>query len=682
MGLLVYKFSEYDHTAEREQYRNLCKQLRAHYSSSKELCIFIANYNIFDSELDGIIIKQDAIICVEFKNYGGKVIASDNGNWKLDDGTIIKGGSRKSVYQQARINRSALKNGFKDGGILPTKTLRDVATLVVFHQAISLQNNLSSKTQSWLYVSDETNFMEKVCDITNSSMSLELEDMHILMAKLNLTDDYLDHQYSNSFDYAHNDSEEKMLEDSDAHIENDITTNNTRITEIEEEIDKDKEQLPSFVNQIVSILFRGENISVRILTLSQTNSELPAALYESVKSFRYIVLIHGERISTKAERLERFIHKKVYNIDANSICWGNGEMCHVDDRLHHKSLIQEQSVELSFRKSQTTLPHWLDKFLFEKLLAVYAPEYSRYEYNLDLGESEVRVYLGTYFPRSYAETFCIADNLFQNAKIKDIFNSLQNIRIFDFCAGTGGELIGLLSVLGKYFAEPKTIEIVACDGNEIALDKLSRIIDAYSTCSQHQLKVRIEKCNFTSEDDMARLMKCHNEFDFVLCSKVVCELISHGVVQSGYKGITRYLWNMLSAKGLLLMLDVTTKDEMSQRFYPQIMNSQINELIRESEDLETLLPLSCGTYKDCTASCFVQQTFMVTHRKKQKDESRVCYRILCNKNLKRKIWSKRLDDIVHIVNPQKYRQGIDGALCSNSVNNNKLTIDSYNIKLL
>ena len=31
MALLVYKFSDYEHTAEREQYRVLCKYLKAYY---------------------------------------------------------------------------------------------------------------------------------------------------------------------------------------------------------------------------------------------------------------------------------------------------------------------------------------------------------------------------------------------------------------------------------------------------------------------------------------------------------------------------------------------------------------------------------------------------------------------------------------------------------------------------
>ena len=69
MGLLVYKISDYSHTAEREQYRAICQMLKSRFSEKSELCIFVANWNIYDSELDGLLIKQDAIIAIEFKNY-------------------------------------------------------------------------------------------------------------------------------------------------------------------------------------------------------------------------------------------------------------------------------------------------------------------------------------------------------------------------------------------------------------------------------------------------------------------------------------------------------------------------------------------------------------------------------------------------------------------------------------
>ena len=186
MALLVYKLSNYEHTAEREQYRNLCKQLKSYYASRDEICLFIANYNIYDCELDGIIIKQDAIICVEFKYYGGQVTATDNGNWTLSDGTIIKGGSRKSVYQQVKLNHIALRQGFADGGILPKKMLKDVAALVVFHHPVTIDNHLTTKTQSWLHIADESTFIEKVQDITSTATDLTDSDFLNLIDKLAL----------------------------------------------------------------------------------------------------------------------------------------------------------------------------------------------------------------------------------------------------------------------------------------------------------------------------------------------------------------------------------------------------------------------------------------------------------------------------------------------------------------
>ena len=40
--------------------------------------MFAGNYNI-GCKLDALFIKKDAIISIEFKNYGGKVVANENG---------------------------------------------------------------------------------------------------------------------------------------------------------------------------------------------------------------------------------------------------------------------------------------------------------------------------------------------------------------------------------------------------------------------------------------------------------------------------------------------------------------------------------------------------------------------------------------------------------------------------
>lgn len=199
MSLLVYKINDYSHTAEREQYRALCNALKAKYSGTDDLCLFIANWNIYDSELDGLLIKQDAIIAIEFKDYGGKIFATDNGDWKKDDGTIIKGGVRKSPYKQAQINRSNLLNGLRDSGFVAAKNLKHISSLIVFNQPITLDtSNLSKKTKIWLHICDNEHFIEKIEDITSSQTYFSNNDLIKLVTDLNfdMGGDALDERFS------------------------------------------------------------------------------------------------------------------------------------------------------------------------------------------------------------------------------------------------------------------------------------------------------------------------------------------------------------------------------------------------------------------------------------------------------------------------------------------------------
>lgn len=195
MGLLVYKVADYSFTAEREQYRTICEILKKHYFHKPEVCLFVANYNIYDSEIDGIIFKHDAVISVEFKNYGGEVMAVENGCWTLADGTIIKGGSRKNPYQQAKINHINLKQGLSDGMILSERALRNVPALIVFNQPIKCNNQLSGRVKSWLHITDNDHFLQKLSDITESHTNLSNEEIIHLVDKLNLCEEWRDEDY-------------------------------------------------------------------------------------------------------------------------------------------------------------------------------------------------------------------------------------------------------------------------------------------------------------------------------------------------------------------------------------------------------------------------------------------------------------------------------------------------------
>ena len=327
------------------------------------------------------------------------------------------------------------------------------------------------------------------------------------------------------------------------------------------------------------------------------------------------------------------------------------------------------------------LPKWLDKIIYNDFKAIFEPHPQNVVYNPDQPYEFVQIYLGTYFPRSYAEAFCIVNNLLENSNYLSSIYALEEVNILDFCCGTGGELIGLLSALDKYFHDGKNINVIVCDGNEKALDYLHKIIDKAASLSRHKYRfVSIHK-EIKNFDDVDKLDFPSCSFDIELCDKVCCEFISHGVNKKSYEYLASFLSKKLSKDGLLVMLDVTTKCEGTMMFYPQMMNLQINKFVRESSEIETLLPLSCATYKDCRIPCFTQQTFRVTHMQKKDDESRVSYRMLCHKGFKEYLMSNNFTKSkTHIINPIRYQQNVEGAYCNNS-KGNKDFIDSFNINI-
>lgn len=210
-GFLAFRCGNYERTAEREQFRLLCNKMKLKFAKSDSFCLMIGNYNIFDCEFDAIVIKQDAIIAVEFKNYGGNIIACENGDWTSND-CPIKGGSHKTVYQQARVNHAALRKGLRDLGINQS-WLKDIPTIVVFNHTASIDNQLSGKVRSWLHVTDNDCFIDKLEDITCPATNISNTDVINLAIRLNLNT-FLIEELS-CYDYAN----EKETSEPDSQID-------------------------------------------------------------------------------------------------------------------------------------------------------------------------------------------------------------------------------------------------------------------------------------------------------------------------------------------------------------------------------------------------------------------------------------------------------------------------------
>ena len=111
MALRIFKISDYNHIAETKQFESICQLLQNRYKDSIEECILIGNYNIEGVELDALLITSGGFRILEFKNWGGNIIARENGAWTSNK-LIIEGGTReKTPYEQIRLNKSRVTKG-------------------------------------------------------------------------------------------------------------------------------------------------------------------------------------------------------------------------------------------------------------------------------------------------------------------------------------------------------------------------------------------------------------------------------------------------------------------------------------------------------------------------------------------------------------------------------------------
>ena len=650
MSLLVYKFSDYRTIHEREQYRVLCNHLKDYYESAAELCIFLANYNIGSTELDGLIIKRDAFICIEFKKHGGDIVATENGDWKAN-GSVIKGGSGKTVYQQANLNHIFTRKGLKLGTTLTNKQLKDIPVLIVFHNPItSLENTLGGVTQCWLHITDDNHFIEKVQDITTPHLYLEDKDLQRLLLQLNLSDEYLDTQYctvasSNSFFESYN---ENTIGNRTIEIAENVNEQNENRSQQPSGIDSDTQEeidnISNYIKQIFSQLYKNESYSLHIYRYNDPN--LRATLPDIVPKKQWYLLIQIADAATKVDKLQKFMHRTIFCVKdylSFEIGMPVAEYEHIDTKesteisLPIDAETPQQTTKIETLKSHTKLPAWLDWMIFQQIKAQYNPDYKKHSYNLDLTEDEVLNYLGTYFPRSYSEAFCIYDNIFHNSQFIDATKNKQEINILDIGCGTGGEIIGLIYALEKYLPSNIQFNIEAIDGNQYSLNIFRQIIELLTKRTHRQYNINAKQTVFQSVDDIHSIATSYQDktFDFIQMCKFGCELESRKVCKMAnpYKLLLMSFAGHLAPTGLFLMLDVTTQSHTDNLFYPILLNTGIREALYKLPHWGTLIPTCCGQFdKQCDKQCFTQHQFSIDHSQKMGDQSRVAYRVLAQKD--------------------------------------------------
>lgn len=303
----------------------------------------------------------------------------------------------------------------------------------------------------------------------------------------------------------------------------------------------------------------------------------------------------------------------------------------------------------------------LEEYIFDELGGVYSPSYLEAVDNLGNDEERNLRYLGTYFPRTFVESYYIYTNLFSNALVYKEFNKLENINVLSIGAGTGGDIIGLLTVLSEKF-EDKKICIWSYDGNEGALRYQNTLVehfDDYTDINTNRIELHLEHVVFNKKNRIRKILKEKNFddwFHIVQSFKFGNELYNSFVNDNIFYDLMYIAEENLNESGIFVMEDVTIKN-WDCKYNPCEMTNQVRKYYEkfQDSDLVYIIPKSCAKWNDlCNyEECFSQYKFDVEHRYEKKG-SKVTFKVFMMNPLGTEVLSYIGNENCYLISDRTY----------------------------
>ncbi|MDE7315077.1 MAG: methyltransferase domain-containing protein [Mucispirillum sp.] len=239
--------------------------------------------------------------------------------------------------------------------------------------------------------------------------------------------------------------------------------------------------------------------------------------------------------------------------------------------------------------------------------------------NLHNDEKENKGYLGTYFIRSYIESYHIFRyNL--NTLMKHGYLSNNSIKILCLGSGTGGDLFGLLHVLEEIITKPVNIEIISIDGNSIAINLQKNIFENFwKPKSRHNITIDYRLEIFESSDLLCNYIMQFSNIDIILSFKFLSEMLKYD--ENIYYKVLKTMQSLLIPNGILCLNDVVCTIDTygsGETYIPVTLNNNIRNYIRNNSDddrLVLLFPYCCAkNIKKCGNDiCFTKFQLPLKH---------------------------------------------------------------------
>ena len=322
------------------------------------------------------------------------------------------------------------------------------------------------------------------------------------------------------------------------------------------------------------------------------------------------VLLEGRSREQYAKA--RFGMKSALNPPASSESKNVSTQTNVDSSAGIAGASMAAKAVLAKTPRSMQLPKWIDDKIYGELKATYCRS-CRDITVIDWGPVEIKKYLGTYFPRSYVESYCLYSDFFK-ANLEE-YKGRKVLSVFDFGCGTGGEILGFLDAMEQNLPGVESVKVRALDGNHYALRVLERIVAHRETISK--LVINLKTMPVTIDDfydlGVARSV-IDDTFDFFMTFKAVCEFVTKQQFEESnpYTNIIQVFSDILVPDGKMLITDVSTKNGTSQEWLPTMLDIGIKE------SGAAILARNAG----------FNETFVVKHSRFPCDQSKIAWRFV------------------------------------------------------
>jgi hypothetical protein len=201
MAYRAFLIRQYDYTHENQFFRVFSTQLRKSFKNSDGLHTLIGNISCNGHQIDALFISSGKIIVIDFKNYGGGLIFSENNPWRISSGTdfvyVKGGGGIRNPYQQVNAYRHSLRMFLsnKQNELLDVNheiNLGHLTGLVLFHQPITFDTSeIPQRIRMYFDIADNNNCIAKITDRNSAQLVLSDSEIEKILIALDVREENL-----------------------------------------------------------------------------------------------------------------------------------------------------------------------------------------------------------------------------------------------------------------------------------------------------------------------------------------------------------------------------------------------------------------------------------------------------------------------------------------------------------